>query len=76
MAILLLAGDIQLNPGPRLASHGDLLPSSGALDFPPALVMPPLASGGAHGGVPVAAGGQQRRMEWPGCFVLAGEWRS
>ncbi len=46
MAILLLAGDVQLNPGPRLASAGDLLPSLGALDFPPALAMPPSASGG------------------------------
>lgn len=50
MAILLLAGDVQVNPRPRLASASDLLPSLGALNFRPALAVPPLMYGGAHGG--------------------------
>ncbi len=71
MAILLLAGDVQLNPGPRLASAGDLLPSLGALDFPPALAMPPSASGGVYGGCLLRRG--DSGGEWSG---LAGERRS
>ncbi|CAM4623487.1 unnamed protein product [Leuciscus chuanchicus] len=70
MAILLLAGDIQLNPGPRLASAGDLLPSLGALDFPPALAVPPSASGGVHGGCLLRWG--DSGGEWSG--LAASSW--
>ncbi len=70
MAILLLAGDVQLNPGPRLASVGDLLPSLGALDFPPALAMPPSASGGVYGGCLLRRG--DSGGEWSG--LAASSW--
>ncbi len=70
MAILLLAGDVQLNPGPRLASAGDLLPSLGALDFPPALAMPPSASGGVYGGCLLRRG--DSGGEWSG--LAASSW--
>ena len=70
MAILLLAGDIQLNPGPHLASAGDLLPSPGALDLHPALTMPPSAYGSAHGGYLLRRG--SGGGEWSG--LVASSW--
>ncbi|GAA6082405.1 uncharacterized, partial [Tachysurus ichikawai] len=60
MAILLLAGDVQLSPGPGLASVGDFVCSG----FTPVLAMPPSVSGGMHGRCLLRHG--ESGSEWSG----------